>query len=219
MELFTIGHSNHSIQDFIELLQKHDVTALADVRSHPYSRYLPHFNRSLLKDALVSTNIHYEFLGQELGARSENPECYVDGKAVYEKIAATELFGKGIKRVLKGIKSYKIALMCAEKDPIFCHRAILVCQHLRNVPHLAINHIKSNGELESHHQLEDRLLGKHGLKQLALVPASVQLSLFDETPANNQNQNWLTREESLQEAYRLQGDEVAYVDKRGVEHE
>ncbi len=219
MELFTIGHSNHSIQDFIELLQKHDVTALADVRSHPYSRYLPHFNRSMLKDALLTAKIHYEFLGQQLGARPENRECYVDGKAVYEKIAATELFRQGIKRVIKGVKSYKIALMCAEKDPIVCHRAILVCQHLRNEPHLAINHIKSNGELESHYQLEDRLLSKHRLKQLTLVPASVQLSLFDQVPANNQHHNLLTREESIHEAYRLQGDEVAYVEKRGFEHE
>lgn len=219
MELFTVGHSNHSLEAFIELLQKHDVTALADVRSHPYSRYLPHFNRSTLKDALLSANIHYEFLGRELGARPENQECYVDGKAVYEKIAATELFHQGIQRVLKGVKRYKIALMCAEKDPIVCHRAILVCQHLRSEQNVEINHIKNNGDLESHHQLEERLLNKHGFKQLALVATPVQLSLFDAIPSVNQKDNLLSREVAIQEAYKLQGDEIAYVETRGSQHE
>jgi uncharacterized protein (DUF488 family) len=212
MELFTIGHSNHSIQDFMKLLQKYDISALADVRSHPYSRYLPHFNQVSLKNELLSQNISYVFLGQELGARPGNPECYVDGKAIYEKIAATELFKEGIKRVLKGTKTYRIALMCAEKDPITCHRAILVCQHLRAENNLKINHIKSNGILESHHDLEDRLLAKHGFKQLALTQAPQQLSLFAEIP-NIQPNNLTSREDSLQEAYRLQGDEIAYVEK------
>lgn len=219
MELFTIGHSNHTIEAFIELLQKYDVNALADVRSHPYSRYLHHFNRPMLKYALLSVKIHYEFLGRELGARPQNPDCYVDGKAVYEKIAATELFHQGIQRVLKGVKRYRIALMCAEKDPIVCHRAILVCQHLRREHNLEINHIKTNGDLESHHQLEERLLTKHGFKQLALVTTPVQLSLFDELPSLNQNQNWPSKELAIQESYKLQGDEIAYVEKRGSQDE
>ncbi|MEH1827130.1 MAG: DUF488 domain-containing protein [Nostoc sp.] len=219
MELFTIGHSNHSILALIELLQEHNVTALADVRSHPYSRYLPHFNRLPLKDALSGVNIHYEFLGQELGARPDNKECYVDGKAVYEKIAATELFSQGIKRILKGVKNYRIALMCAEKDPIVCHRAILVCQHLRCKDNLEINHIKSNGDLESHYKLEDRLLAKYGLKQFALVAAPIQLSLFADSSANIQPSNLPSREESIKKAYRLQADEVAYVEKKGNDHE
>jgi uncharacterized protein (DUF488 family) len=208
MKLFTIGHSNHSIETFIELLLEHNVTALADVRSHPYSRYLPHFNRVQLKDSLKSAKINYVFLGQELGARPKNQECYIDGKAVYEKIAATELFSEGIKRVIKGLKNYRVALMCAEKDPIVCHRAILVCQHLR-----------SNGDLESHYKLEDRLLARHGLNQLALVAASVQLSLFADNSQNHQPSKPLSREESIKEAYRLQSDEVAYVEKIGNEYE
>ncbi|AFZ55946.1 DUF488 domain-containing protein [Anabaena cylindrica FACHB-243] len=219
MELFTIGHSNHSIEAFIELLLEHNVSALADVRSHPYSRYLPHFNSIKLKDSLKRVNIKYVFLGQELGARPKNPECYVDGKAVYEKIAATELFREGIKRVINGLKDYRISLMCAEKDPIVCHRAILVCQHLRNERNLQINHIKNNGDLESHDKLEDRLLARHGLKQLALVAAPLQLSLFSDSSQNLQPSNLPSREESIKEAYRLQSDEVAYVEKKGNEYE
>jgi uncharacterized protein (DUF488 family) len=221
MELFTIGHSNHSIETFIELLLEHNVTALADVRSHPYSRYLPHFNSIQIKDSLKSAKIKYVFLGQELGARPKNPECYVDGKAVYEKIAATELFKKGIQRVIDGLKNYRIVLMCAEKDPIVCHRAILVCQHLRNERNLQINHIKNNGDLESHDKLEDRLLARHGLKQLALAAEPIQLSLFSDS-SQNQNlhpSNLSSKEESIREAYRLQSDEVAYVEKVGNEYE
>jgi uncharacterized protein (DUF488 family) len=221
MELFTIGHSNHSIETFIELLLEHNVTALADVRSHPYSRYLPHFNSIQIKDSLKSAKIKYVFLGQELGARPKNPECYVDGKAVYEKIAATELFKKGIQRVIDGLKNYRIVLMCAEKDPIVCHRAILVCQHLRNEGNLQINHIKNNGDLESHDKLEDRLLARHGLKQLALAAEPIQLSLFSDS-SQNQNlhpSNLSSKEESIREAYRLQSDEVAYVEKVGNEYE
>ena len=219
MKLFTIGHSNHSIETFIELLLEHNVTALADVRSHPYSRYLPHVNRIQIENSLKSTKMKYVFLGKELGARPKDPECYVDGKAVYEKIAATELFSEGIKRVMKGLNNYRVALMCAEKDPIVCHRAILVCQHLRNERDLEINHIKSNGDLESHYKLEDRLLARHGLKQLALAAAPIQLSLFGNSSQNLQLSNLLSREESIKEAYRLQSDEVAYVEKKGNEYE
>jgi uncharacterized protein (DUF488 family) len=219
MELFTIGHSNHSMETLIELLLEHNVTALADVRSHPYSRYLPHFNSIQIRDSLKSAKIKYVFLGQELGARPKNPECYVDGKAVYEKIAATELFKKGIQRVIDGLKNYRIVLMCAEKDPIVCHRAILVCQHLRNERNLQINHIKNNGDLESHDKLEDRLLARHGLKQLALAAAPIQLSLFSDSSQNLHHSNLSSREESIKEAYRLQGDEVAYVEKVGNEYE
>ena len=140
MKLFTVGHSNHTIEEFITLLQKHGVTAVADVRSHPYSKYLPHFNQKLLKASLSDAGIRYVFLGKELGARSNNPNCYVDGKAVYEKIASTKEFNDGIQRILKGAESYNISLMCAEKDPITCHRAVLVCQHLRE-SNLDINHI------------------------------------------------------------------------------
>ncbi|MFP4574881.1 MAG: DUF488 family protein, partial [Coleofasciculus sp.] len=204
MELFTIGHSNHTIEDFISLLQQHGVTALADVRSHPYSRFLSHFKRQELEEALSKEKIDYLFLGQELGARPNHSQCYVKGKAVYEKIAATEIFQDGIKKVLKELEKHRIALMCAEKDPLTCHRAILVCQHLRH-SNLQINHILKNGILESHSDLEDRMLYKHGF---IVKGQPIQLSLFD-----NELSKLPTREECLEKAYKLQGDEIAYVEK------
>ena len=210
MKLFTVGHSNHTIEVFVALLHKHEVTALVDVRSHPYSRYLPHFNQTPLKTALLNVGIQYVFLGRELGARPNDPMCYVDGKALYEKIAATELFSQGIQRLLKGAEAYTIALMCAEKDPITCHRAILVCQHLRDLK-LDINHILSNGDLETHYYLEERLLKLHNLQPVE-VPAAIQLTLFGDI--SDQSIINRPREDLLQEAYRNQGKQIAYVEKQ-----
>ena len=210
MELFSIGHSNHEIDTFISLLKKHGVTAVADVRSHPYSRFLPQFNRASLQKFLVKEGIQYVFLGRELGARPSNQDCYVDGKALYERIAATDEFYAGIQRVQKGLKKYKISLMCAEKDPLTCHRAILVCQHFRYFD-IIINHILKNGDLESHEHLEERMLLKHSLTEFS-GSEKVQLSLF--------SQNILpTREECLRKAYKLQGDEIAYVEKGNDDYE
>ncbi|HEY9694894.1 MAG TPA: DUF488 domain-containing protein [Oculatellaceae cyanobacterium] len=104
MDLLTIGHSNHTIDKFIALIEQHGVTAIGDVRSHPYSRFLPHFNRLALKEALEKKGIRYIFLGRELGARPNNPQCYVDGKAVYENIAATITFDEGIQKIMRGLK-------------------------------------------------------------------------------------------------------------------
>ena len=212
MKLFTVGHSNYSIEVFIALLQKHGVTALADVRSHPYSRYLPHFNQARLKTALLNAKIHYVFLGRELGARPSNPTCYVNGKTLYEKIAATELFSDGIQRLLKGTETYKIALMCAEKDPITCHRVILLCQHLRKF-NLDISHILKNGDLETHHHLEERLLNLHELN-LPKQPKAIQMSLFTNEVLSKSSINYQPREDLVKEAYKQQGNLIAYTEKQ-----
>lgn len=196
-KIFTIGHSNHNIDKFIQFLKEHQVTAIADVRSSPYSRYLSHFNKAELEFNLKDAEISYVFLGKELGARPEDKNCYVDGKAIYEKIAARESFQEGIKRVVKGSDKYNIALMCAEKDPITCHRAVLVCQYLRNYD-LDINHIHQDSSLESHQQLEERLLDLNGYNK------PKQLNLFEQSQS---------KEEALEEAYINQGFKIAYVEK------
>jgi uncharacterized protein (DUF488 family) len=200
--LFTIGHSNLSIEIFISLLQKHGITAIADVRSHPYSRHLPHFNQPAVKASLLNAGINYVFLGRELGARPEDLSCYdITGKALYERIAATKLFSTGIQRLLKGAETYKIALMCAEKDPITCHRTILVCRQLRKFD-FQINHILSDGNLEKHQQLETRLLGKFNKLEDPNQP--IQLTLFELEPAKPEAID-------IEEAYNRQGNEIAYI--------
>lgn len=176
--IFTVGHSNVSSEVFIGVLQQHRITAVADVRSHPYSRFLPHFSRPAIKAALRETGISYVFLGDELGARPENPACYDNGKAVYDRIAETSLFQSGIARLHNGLHSSRIAIMCAEKDPLVCHRTILVCRHLRR-PNLAIQHIRADGSLEAHEHLEQRLLAEHGLQQGSLFEPQTQAQLLD----------------------------------------
>jgi len=217
MPLYTIGHSNHSPDTFLALLRQHGITALADVRSHPYSRYLPHFSQAALKALLAKAGIHYVFLGKELGARPQDPTCYDEqGKAIYEKIAATPQFQQGIQRVLDGSQSHAIALMCAEKDPLTCHRAILVCQHLKS-QYADIQHICSDGSLEPHAILETRLLKKHRLLPEDNKHSAQQLSLFANEFSQTSLDSTLSATEAsaeaiLQKAYRLQGEAIAYIE-------
>ena len=160
--VYTIGHSNHEIRNYISLLKQHRVNAVADVRSVPYSRYYPQFNRENLIDSLRVHGIEYVFLGKELGARTDNPECYENGRVRYRLLARTRLFREGIEWVRKGSKHKNIALMCAEKDPLDCHRTILVARELVKVG-LDIAHILADGQVERHNIAMKRLLEQLGM--------------------------------------------------------
>lgn len=212
MKIFTIGHSNHTIETFIELLHQHQVTALADVRSSPYSRRFPQFNQSALKTALKTANIAYVPLGDNLGARPRDRNCYIDGMARYDLIAATEAFKVGLNRLIQGSEKYQISLMCAEQDPIVCHRAILICPHLKNAG-LEIYHIHKNGDLESNEDLENRVLKQNNLYKLSadLQSHVKQLSLFDLQPIQTLEKP-LSRAELVEKAYQLQSEKVAYTE-------
>src|SRR5579862_1298929 len=113
-KIYTVGHSNHSIEKFIGLLIANGINAVADVRSRPFSRRNPQFNKERLAATLLQHGIVYVFLGKELGARSEDPSCYEDGRVQYGRLAATPVFRAGIERVLAGAQKYRLALMCAE---------------------------------------------------------------------------------------------------------
>lgn len=186
--LYTVGHSTHSIDRLLEVLNQYSIQAVYDVRSQPYSRYCPQFNRETLRSFLERTGVHYVFLGEQLGARSKNPAHYFNGKVQYKAIAASSEFKQGLECILKGVETKKVALLCAEKDPINCHRAILICKHIRNNG-LNIQHILEDGGLESTAEFETRLL--HTLK----LP---EQDLFT------------TREATIERAYELQGDKIAY---------
>ncbi len=191
--LFTIGYSGRSIDDFIALLEQHKITALCDVRSMPYSSRNPQFNREPLTKVLKSRNIECVFLGEELGARPKDPSCYVDGKAIYQKIAATILFKNGLERIKLGMqKGYVLALMCAEKDPLTCHRSILICRNLRGQG-IDIKHIIDRDATETQAELEKRLIA-----QLKLHP-----DMFKDADSNA----------LIERAYDVQGDRIAYVEK------
>ncbi|MCS7062904.1 MAG: DUF488 domain-containing protein [Methylacidiphilales bacterium] len=154
--IFTIGHSTHTGDAFLELLNKHNIDVVADVRSFPHSRFNPQFSKENLESNLRKHRIRYVFLGKELGGRPQDPSCYVKGQVLYERIAQTPLFRAGIERVKKGANKYRIVLMCAEKDPINCHRTLLVARYLAEEGAQVI-HIHPDGNLEPHEVAMSRL--------------------------------------------------------------
>ena len=155
--IYSIGHSNHELDQFIGLLNQHQINAIADVRSVPYSRYNKQFNREFLSEKLKQKKIHYVFFGIELGARSEDPSCYDKDQVVYSRLAEKPCFKDAITRLIEGAKKYKIALMCSEREPLDCHRTILVAEEIAKRG-IKTNHILANGELEPHEQTLVRLL-------------------------------------------------------------
>jgi len=187
--IYTIGYSNHPLERFIALLHQHGVDLLCDVRSDPYSRINPQFNRESLKAALWKVQVTYVFLGKELGARSEDPSCYSNGKVQYEYLAQTALFREGIESLMQRMQDSHLVLMCAEKDPLDCHRTILIARHLDKLG-IVIKHILADGSLETHRQVEVRLL-----RQLK-IPESDDL--------------FLTNETVIDDAYKTQGHRIAY---------
>ncbi len=195
--LFTIGHSTHSVEKVVSLLRQHGVTAVADVRSRPYSRINPQFNREAFTVLLKAAGIAYVFLGRELGARSEDRNCYVEGKVQYDLLAQTELFGVGLHRVIQGMSRHRVALMCAEKDPLTCHRTILVCRHLA-ARGVAVEHILEDGRLETHDAALSRLLNELGLPEHDLFRG---------------------RDEIVEEAYAKRGERIAYSENEALNNQ
>jgi uncharacterized protein (DUF488 family) len=188
--IYTIGHSTHSIADLIALLRMHNITAICDVRSKPYSRFNPQFNRDELSRASKERGITYAFLGRELGARSDDESCYEDGRVQYDRLAHTTLFRSGIKRVQEGSKEYRIALLCAEKEPLECHRAILVTRYLVALG-LQVHHIHSDGKTESHEDAMIRLARLLNLRE-------------------GEQHMFRSREDLFADAYYLQEKRIAY---------
>ena len=190
--VLTIGHSTHALEAFVALLQRHQVTAVADVRSAPYSRFNPQFNRDSFADALDAQGLRYVYLGDSLGGRSGDPACYEDGRIRYDRVATTESFKRGLARVVQGAAKHRIALMCAEKEPLDCHRTLLVARALdeRGVD---VAHIHAGGGLERHREAMDRLLGILNLPRDDL---------------------YRTREELIATAVSRQAERVAYVDDK-----
>jgi uncharacterized protein (DUF488 family) len=153
--VYTIGHSNHPIERFLELLRGAGITAVADVRSIPYSRRWPQFGRPRLERTLTASGIAYVYLGAELGGRPADPALLRDGKPDYERMAAAPAFRGGIDRVIDGARRYRIALMCAEREPLECHRSLLVSRQLR-ARGLAPLHILADGSIEPDDITEQR---------------------------------------------------------------
>jgi len=192
--VFTIGHSTHPIEQFLGLLERHGVTAIADVRSVPGSRWQPQFGREPLAHALSSRGISYVFLGRELGARPDDSNCYMDGRVSYARLAASAPFEQGIKRIVDGSQRKVIALMCSEAEPLDCHRTILIARELVD-GRVDVDHLLRDGKIESHPDAIRRLLRQQKL---------LQGEFFRST------------EEVIVSAYARQEERIAYVDEELV---
>ncbi len=186
--VYTIGHSNHTLGHLATMLNGHGITAVADVRSQPYSRVNPQFNREKLQQSLTDTRISYVFLGCELGARSTDPACYFEGRVQYDRLAKTELFRRGLDRVEEGVRKHRIALLCAEKEPLDCHRTILVSRYLR-LRGVVVRHILEDGTVEDHDAAIERLM------RLLRIP---NVNCFK------------SPQDRLAVAYEIQGAKIAY---------
>jgi uncharacterized protein (DUF488 family) len=170
------------------LLQQHGITAVGDVRSTPYSRFNPQFNRETLATELTNVGIAYVFLGKELGARPDDPTCFRDNKVQYDSLAKTDLFKNGLERVKSGAKDHRIALMCAEKDPLDCHRTVLVARRLVEQG-LSLKHVLADGKIEDHEEALDRLLNMFSLGSPDFFK---------------------TKDDAIIEAYEKRGEAIAY---------
>lgn len=154
--VYTIGHSNRPSEDFFALLKQRSVAALCDVRSHPFSRHMPHFCREALEKNTKKYGVEYHFFGREWGGR--NGAAGKNGAVDYHQMAQAPAFAEGAARLRALLAADKTpALMCAEKDPLDCHRFLLVCRHLRDEG-FAFRHILAGGKVETQQQAESRLL-------------------------------------------------------------
>ena len=187
--LFTIGHSNHEFPVFLHLLNQHEIEVLADVRSRPFSRF-PWFSRPALEKELKANGIRYVFIGAELGARRDERECYIGPRADYGRISLTSAYQNGLERLRDGVPNYRIALMCAERDPLDCHRTILVCRHAKEFAD--VFHIHADSHLETHAEVETRMLSRYHPNGPDLFRSQIDL---------------------LNEAYQRRGEEINYVEQ------
>jgi uncharacterized protein (DUF488 family) len=181
------------MERFMDLLNLHAVTAVCDVRSQPYSGRNPQFNRDALQRKLTGNGIAYLFLGSELGAKSADPSCSRNGIVRFGCLSRTGRFKDGLQRVRAAMETHRVALMCAEKDPLLCHRTLLICRSLRNEG-MSIKHILADGSIETQAELEARLL------MITRVPRD---DLF------------MDHAQSLERAYDLQSEKIAHAGKAG----
>jgi uncharacterized protein (DUF488 family) len=161
LAVLSIGHSNHSWEQFVAMLQQNSVQVVAEVRSYPYSNYSPQFDRETMKDALAKVGMKYVDMGSELGGRPDGAHFYdADGHVLYDKVAATEKFAQGIKRLEEGMIRFRVALLCSEEDPAVCHRAILVGRVLRERG-ARVQHIRGDGRV----QPDEEVFAKDGQEE------------------------------------------------------
>ena len=192
--IYTIGYSGFSRDDFADVIASFGVNAVIDVRSKPYSEHNPEYNATAMNEFLGARGIIYRNYAREFGARQEDRRFYSsEGYMDFEKFARSSQFQEGVKKILNAVKlGYRFALMCAEKDPITCHRAVLVARAFHENG-LNVIHIMPSGNI-THEELERRLITKY-------CPESSQGDLFG---------GFKTEREILNDAYRKCNAEIGW---------
>ena len=153
--IYTIGHSNQDVEGLIELLKRNSIEVVADVRSSPYSKYASQFNRKEIQKNIQDNGIKYLFMGSEIGGKPVDLQFYDSaGYVLYSKIAESPEFIEGIERLLKGIKQYKVTLMCSEENPEACHRRLLIGRVLSDHG-VEVLHIRGDNSIQSEDVFND----------------------------------------------------------------
>jgi uncharacterized protein (DUF488 family) len=197
--IYTIGHSIHETAYFIKLLKEYDINLVLDLRSSPYSKQASQFNRDAIRRELENNRIKYNFLGDIFGGRQKDPNLYSDeGIVVFDKVKEDKKFKKGINEVIDKINSNNIVLMCSEKEPLDCHRSILISK-VFSEKGIDVKHILGDGNIESHKSLENRLLKLYGFP----TKSQKTLSFFDKNMAD-------VLINHLEEAYKKRNKDIGY---------
>lgn len=191
--IFTMGHSNLEPAEFLALLARAEVEVVADVRSRPQSARFPQFSQAVLENILKAKNLDYTFLGEELGGRPDDPEAYRDdGRVNYRARRLSYAFKAGLDRLLKLSQEKTIAVLCAEEDPLDCHRFLMISPELVASGVFPL-HIRKDARLETQEAAENRLLEAHGFAGVAVN------TLFPEA-----------RAEALEKVYEMQAEKAAF---------
>ena len=189
--LYTIGHSNHDIGTFLQLVQKYSINVVVDVRTHPYSRYAKQFDSSTLRTTLKSVGVKYIYLGKELGGKPISDNYYdEEGYVRYDLIARSGEFRNGLMQLESGLRKHRVAAMCSEEDPRQCHRRRLIGRALSQKEEILIAHIRGDGRLQSEEEIvaDESTLGKQG-KQLVLLDVPREESWRSSKPTRSASQN------------------------------
>lgn len=159
--IYTIGHSNGTLQRVIDLLRLYRIEVVVDIRSKPYSRYSPHFSREELQRAIRAAGLRYLYMGDTLGGRPTPCDCYdADGRVSYDKVEKQDFYKQGIARLVDGIGRYRVCILCSEEDPGHCHRRLLVGRTLLRQG-IDVRHIRGNGSIESDADVRRRFEREH----------------------------------------------------------
>lgn len=154
--IYTTGYAGHSAPSLVQLLQTTGITVLADVRSNPFSGRQPEMDKPALMQALRCAGMRYVFMGEQLGGRPRNPKLYRAGRIDPQALLAHEGYRAGVARLIAGAASHSICLLCAERDPISCHRGLYIAESLQEAG-MQVLHLIPGKPAEDHQATRTRM--------------------------------------------------------------